>query len=237
MWKDLTMSEKAALIKLGVNNGIINLRDIRDSYNQYKDGGYKPSAKIKKQISTWEGASMTTNRPFDVEAEGFKRVLPQGALGKLSQQQLDALFSYSYNVGSGNFKKRTSPILQRYINGKASIKDVQNSMWAAGDSKFKGLAKRRAIERAMFGNSQTVKPITAVEAPKVPKINTKTNDINLFPIGNAIVPDTELTVKNPVEVPINTQIAPIGITNYLSELQPIDIISMIPKPQKLNIRI
>lgn len=49
MWKDLTMSERATLIKLGVDNGITNLKDIRDSYNQYKDGGYKPSAKIKKE--------------------------------------------------------------------------------------------------------------------------------------------------------------------------------------------
>lgn len=38
MWKDLTMKERAALIKLGVDNGVTNLEDIRDSYNQYKKG-------------------------------------------------------------------------------------------------------------------------------------------------------------------------------------------------------
>lgn len=39
MWKDLTMSERAALIKLGVDNGVTNLKDIRDTYNKYAEGG------------------------------------------------------------------------------------------------------------------------------------------------------------------------------------------------------
>lgn len=244
MWNDLNIKDKAELIKLGVLNGVTNLNDIRTTYNIYKDspvrayknGGYKPSASIKKRISDWEGTSMATNRPFDVEAEGFNRALPQGALNKLSQQQLDALFSYSYNVGSGNFKKRVSPVLQRYFNGKASVKDVQNSMWAAGDSKLRGLAKRRAIERAMFGNSQIIKPVNVTEVPEVPKITSKPSGIDLFPIGNAIIPNTDVITKNSFVPPnpvINNSMANVS----LPELQPMDIISMIPVPKKLNIRI
>lgn len=152
MWKDLSMLERAALIKLGVDNGVYDIDEIKNSYNQYKDGGYKPSSTIKKRISDWEGASMKTNRSFDAEARDFNASLPQGAVSRLTQQQLDGLYSYSYNVGAGNFRKRVSPVLTRYLAGQATIQDVQRSMWASKDSKLRGLAKRRNAERAMLGN-------------------------------------------------------------------------------------
>lgn len=49
MWKDLSMLERAALIKLGVDNGVYDIDEIKSSYNQYKNGGYKPSSTIKKK--------------------------------------------------------------------------------------------------------------------------------------------------------------------------------------------
>lgn len=152
MWKDLSMSEKAAFIKLGVDNGIYDINEIRDSYNKYKDGGYKPSSRIKKQISDWEGSSMRTNRSFEAEARDFNASLPKGATSKLSQTQLDGLYSYSYNVGAGNFRKRVNPVLTRYLAGQATIQDVQRSMWASKDNQLRGLAKRRNAERAMLGS-------------------------------------------------------------------------------------
>ena len=51
MWKDLSIQEKAALINIGVKNGLYDLEDIKNSYNKYAGGGYKPSSRIKKQIS------------------------------------------------------------------------------------------------------------------------------------------------------------------------------------------
>ena len=104
--------------------------------NLYAGGGkmnsYTPSNSIKKRITQWEGSSMKTNRPFDVEAAAFNRYLPKEALSKLNQSQLDGLFSYSYNVGSGNFNKRTVPTLKKYLQGKATIADVQKSMSSKG---------------------------------------------------------------------------------------------------------
>lgn len=152
MWKDLSMLERAALIKLGVDSGVYDIDEIKNSYNQYKNGGYKPSSTIKKRISDWEGASMKTNRSFDAEARDFNASLPQGATSRLTQQQLDGLYSYSYNVGAGNFRKRVNPVLTRYLAGQATIQDVQRSMWASKDSKLRGLANRRNAERAMLGS-------------------------------------------------------------------------------------
>lgn len=59
-----------------------------------------------------------------------------------------------YNVGAGNFKNRVVPALQRYFSGKGSVEDVQRHMYATKDSQLRGLAKRRAEERAMFAGSE-----------------------------------------------------------------------------------
>ena len=156
-WNELSLKDKADYIKESVNNGIYNLSDIRNRYNMYAEGGYKPSESIKKRITNWEGSSMRTNRSFQAEANDFNKVIPSSIRSKLSQQQLDALYSYGYNVGMGNLKKRVLPILTNYVQGKASNEDVQKSMWASKDNELRGLTTRRNIERSLFGgNYQTV---------------------------------------------------------------------------------
>ena len=156
-WNELSLKDKADYIKESVNNGIYNLSDIRNRYNMYANGGYKPSESIKKRITNWEGSSMRTNRSFQAEADDFNRVIPSSIRSKLSQQQLDALYSYGYNVGMGNLKKRVLPTLTNYVQGKASNEDVQKSMWASKDNELRGLTTRRNIERSLFGgNYQTV---------------------------------------------------------------------------------
>ena len=156
-WNELSLKDKADYIKESVNNGIYNLSDIRNRYNMYAEGGYKPSESIKKRITNWEGSSMRTNRSFQAEANDFNRVIPSSVRSKLSQQQLDALYSYGYNVGMGNLKKRVLPILTNYVQGKASNEDVQKSMWASKDNKLRGLTTRRNAERSLFGGKyQTV---------------------------------------------------------------------------------
>lgn len=121
--------------------------------NEFANGGYAPSAKIKKDISNWEGSSMKTNRSFEAEAKDFNRIVPAEIRSKLSSQQLDALYSYGYNVGMNNLKKRVVPTLTAYIEGKASKEDVQKSMWASRDNELRGLTDRRNWERGLFGGN------------------------------------------------------------------------------------
>lgn len=134
------------------------LDDYDDTYqeetHEYLKGGYKPSAAIKNRIANWEGSSMQTNRSFEAEAKDFWNAIPSNVRSKLTQQQADALYSYSYNVGAGNFKKRVVPSLERYFNGNGSVEDVQRHMYATKDKDYRGLAKRRAVERAMFGGQR-----------------------------------------------------------------------------------
>ena len=93
MWNNLSIQDKASYIREAVANGIYNRRDIISNYNSFAKGGYKPSDKVKKDIATWEGSSMKTNRSFEAEANDFNKYLSKGALNKLTQSQLDALYS------------------------------------------------------------------------------------------------------------------------------------------------
>ena len=120
----------------------------------FKGGGYIPSASIKRDIANFEGSSMKTNRSFEAEAKDFNKVIPLAIRNKLSQKQLDALYSYGYNVGMGNLKNRVLPTLTAYTQGKAGADDVAASMWASKDIYMRGLRRRRTYERNMFtGNS------------------------------------------------------------------------------------
>ena len=152
-WDSLSLADKAEMIKVAVANGITTLPEIRSAYNEFAKGGYMPSASIKKRISNWEGSSMKTNRSFEAEAKDFNRVIPEEIRSKLSHQQLDALYSYGYNVGMGNLKERVVPTLTAYTKGKASKEDVQRSMWAKRDNELRGLTTRRNTEREMFGGN------------------------------------------------------------------------------------
>ena len=180
-WNELSLKDKADYIKESVNNGIYNLSDIRNRYNIYANGGYKPSESIKKRITDWEGSSMKTNRSFQAEANDFNRVIPSSIR---SQQQLDALYSYGYNVGMGNLKKRVLPTLTNYVQGKASNEDVQKSMWASRDNELRGLTTRRNTERSLFGgNYQTVFTGTG-GTPNNYGYTTNRNNSNPYQIQN-----------------------------------------------------
>ena len=171
-WDELSLSEKNAFIASAVKHGITNMEDIKRAYNElsqeqvngtpeeteedgnkFLKGGYKPSRKIRNYIANKEGASMKTNRSFEAEAKDFWSVMPEDVRSRLTQEQADALYSYSYNVGAINFKHRVVPALQRYFSGNGSVEDVQKHMYAIKDSQLRGLAKRRAEERAMFASS------------------------------------------------------------------------------------
>lgn len=151
--------------------------------HQYLKGGYKPSASIKNRIANWEGSSMATNRSFEAEAKDFWNAIPSEVRNKLSQQQADALYSYSYNVGAGNFKRRVVSSLERYFNGNGSVADVQRHMYATQDSKLRGLAKRRAVERAIFAG-QKVEDVPAFNYDYTAK-STSYSPIN-FSINNNV---------------------------------------------------
>lgn len=112
------------------------LSDIRQAYNEFAKGGFMPSKEMQGRIAGWEGKAMTQstidplsgkrarkNNSFESEAKNFVNALPIGVREQVlaNPELADYLYSYSYNVGSGNFKKRVVPALQRYYNGNGSV--------------------------------------------------------------------------------------------------------------------
>lgn len=72
----------------------------------------------------------------------------------IKQNQFDALVSFTYNVGSGNFGSSTllKKLNQGDITGAANEFDKWNK---AGGQVLEGLVRRRAAEKAMFLNGTT----------------------------------------------------------------------------------
>nr|DAO34810.1 MAG TPA: Lysozyme [Crassvirales sp.] len=170
--------------------------------NLFADGGnkprYKSSSNIRKQISTWEGATMKTNTPFDEMDTMFNQVLPKGALEKLSQKQLDGLYSFAYNVGTGRFKTRTAPTLAKYLQGNATIEDVKSTMWASGDKKYRGLANRRKKERSMLGAYVPVQEAVPMATPLTTPLVTP---LDTTPVAQPII-ESNPVIQDSIEAPL-----------------------------------
>ena len=178
---------------------------------------YTPSNSIKKQIIKWEGDTMKINRSFEAEARDFSKYLPQDAYDKLTQRQLDGLFSYSYNVGSSAFNSRVVPTLTKYLNGTATAEEVQKSMWAKGDSNKnnKGLRIRRAAERAMFGGHGLYRPLDAPTTPPasnqklIPKVPKE-----LTSLDSAAPADATMVTPAVYQPTISAELTPSNRINY-----------------------
>ena len=236
MWKDLSMGEKAALIKIAVDSGVHSIDDIVNTYNSYAKGGYKPSSRIKKQIANWEGSSMKTNRSFEAEARDFNASLPKGATDKLTQEQLDGLYSYSYNVGAGNFRKRVNPALTRYLTGRGTIQDVQRSMWASKDSQLRGLAKRRNAEGAMLGSYTPMDfgPLSSTTTMMINQYLPESKSVEIPQlVFNRDFSDIQPT--EPIETP-SYEVPEVDYNNSAREITGLlDMMQMIKSPRKINI--
>lgn len=82
----------------------------------------------------------------------------------LSQNQFDALVSFVYNIGEGQFSHST---LLRVLNtGRYDLASQQFSRWNKNDGKvLNGLVRRRAMERALF-DSTKAPSVIAFDKPK-----------------------------------------------------------------------
>lgn len=231
MWKDLTLQQKAEIMRMSVANGVTDINTIRDLYDgqvehEFKGGGYKSSPAIRKRISNWEGSSMyalapdtgKVNRPFSAEERDFWNAIPNDIKPLLTQDMADALFSTSYNIGAGNFKKRVVPQLRKVLlEGKGTVEDITRAMYGTRDKepKMKGLRTRRAIERNLFTEAYNKKyenPTTATynKIYGTPRLDIS-NDILYNPAQELQwTPITQESPKiNPISIPTNNIEIPI----------------------------
>ena len=92
MWRDLTMRQKADLMRLGVQNGVTDLNQIKHIYNIYADGGY---LEWKKQIRRHKGLNIDGDNTYDYK--GFFESDPERAWSMLNEDS-DAHFIDKYKT-------------------------------------------------------------------------------------------------------------------------------------------
>lgn len=103
-WNELSMRERAAMIKVGVDNGIIDLDEIKKVYNKFQDGGDKKATQKENKLHYKE-----TDIPYDEEPSNFtrnlyNRIMPVPAL---MPEGLVIGGIKNYYSNSNNFVKNT----------------------------------------------------------------------------------------------------------------------------------
>lgn len=148
-----------------------NLRTGVDGINIIKFyEGFRPNPYLcpSKVPTIGYGTTMINNKKIDMkmppitesyahellvgDVREFEDVIKKYVKVPLSQSQFDALVSFVYNIGSGNFKSST---LLRLLNlGKYEQVRTQLMRWNKSNGKvLSGLTKRRHAEANLFESS------------------------------------------------------------------------------------
>lgn len=131
--------------------------------NVYLDGngvetiGYGTTAATKagqKAFAKYRKSGMTEQQASDVMHEVIREMVPSFInstpnFNKLNNNERDALFSYFYNVGIGNYTTK-SPGMQKALRDLNREQIMAQMDIGYNDSKNPGLRKRRDRERAIF---------------------------------------------------------------------------------------
>lgn len=161
-----------------IKNYIKTKEAFRDKW--YKDGngvdtvGYGFTGKKVKELypdgMTREQADEYFDTLVGKFADRMYQLTPN--IDRLSQNQKDALFSYFYNIGEGNYTKG-SPKMQQALRDFDLEAVMQNIDAGYNDKKNPGLRKRRDYERALFE--------TDIQYPLQPVIPVQNNGVLYMP--------------------------------------------------------
>lgn len=98
------------------------------------------------------GTKITTDEAeqfLEQDLKGFESAVNQNVIVEITENQFDALVSFVYNVGVGNFKKST--LLKKLNAGKINEAADEFLKWnKAGGKTLAGLTTRRKAERKLF---------------------------------------------------------------------------------------
>lgn len=128
MWKDLNMKERAAFIKVAVDNGILNINDIIGHYNKFAEGGALDDNKsfkdfAKKLSIAWGGQDITKD---DYDYEKYYNDYPDEAYENLRLIQMGKAPHFRDDGKSGIYKKPNHP----------TYPDLGDKSWSENDTVF-----------------------------------------------------------------------------------------------------
>lgn len=106
----------------------------------------------------------------------FERVVNDRVTVRLTPHQFDALVSFVYNIGRGNFTSSNCTLLRRLNNGEYDAVPAELARWNKADGEvLPGLTRRRAAEGRMFANGdystgQSLVSFFEVDVPDSPDV-------------------------------------------------------------------
>ena len=111
----------------------------------------------------------TANKLFENDIKYFETSVNNCLKVKVTQSMFNALVSFTYNVGYGNFKKST---LLKYVN-KKQFRKASNEFkkWnKCGGKVLKGLVNRRKLEQVEFERQGLAPSHIIINAYKIPSL-------------------------------------------------------------------
>ena len=108
--------------------------------------GYGHTAGVKQGDTI---TPLQANTLLTVDLQKFENAVNKAVKKPITQNEFDALVSFAFNVGIGNFEKST---LLRLVNlGQFELAAKQFEKWIyAGGKPLTGLKKRRLAEKTLF---------------------------------------------------------------------------------------
>jgi GH24 family phage-related lysozyme (muramidase) len=153
----------------------LELESYQDSVGVWTVGyGHTETARPNMSISEKEAEGLL-REDLDHFEEGVNRLVTVS----ISQNQFDALVSFSFNVGLGAFSEST--LLQEINSNNLDQAEKEFSRWVyAGGNKLEGLINRRKAEAKLFGSDidnkekeKHKKTVDARDGFTVEKVNWK----------------------------------------------------------------
>lgn len=128
MWKDLNMKERAAFIKVAVDNGILDIDDIIGHYNKFAEGGALDDNKSFKDFANklskaWGGQDITKD---DYDYEKYYNDYPDEAYENLRLIQMGKAPHFRDGGKSGIYKKPNHP----------TYPDLGDKSWSENNTVF-----------------------------------------------------------------------------------------------------
>lgn len=162
MWKDLNMKERAAFIKVAVDNGILDINDIIGRYNKFAEGGalgepIKSYADFAKKLSkAWGGQDITKD---EYDYEKYYNDNPDEAYEQLRLIQMGEAPHFPDDGKSGIYKKPSHP----------TYPDLGDKSWSENDTVF-NISDSKAADPNIKPFEYIV-PNTYAKGGKINKVN------------------------------------------------------------------
>jgi hypothetical protein len=124
-WNDLSMTEKSEMMKVAVRNGITNLNDIRQAYNEFADGG-----DIVTPVTTsGSGYIPTAVMPSQI-VEDAKNKIIKDVMGELPMEEVRRrLYKNLYPHGYDDYKNRFRNAVK---NNQSELYKYKYPFWERG---------------------------------------------------------------------------------------------------------